>query len=756
MQTNVSQLISGGRLSYIANFTPDDSDEYRARLFVYYNGYNVFSGANGYGLTVDSPTVTYDDWATQFRPPRIDEHKFNMELAVALTAGENTIKFSNSFSNESESYIESAINPMNFLVERKIAEVAIVNIHVTKNEVFLELADTVDDGIAVTLDNRSLSARHLLGENGLRICGTYQLTHVSGNVYKYHVEHYTKLDTPIDIDPTGYTCTIWEACYYEAQGINLHRESKESASFNFTTLHWGYRVPFAVGDEICISNCICRVIKIDGFSVHVAAELSDSVVTVNIKCCPRVPSLAVAINWPSVSYPINRSETDEILVGNAPNYSHTENTEYVYPTTDTYFVDGEDGANHDNEPLLKCSTGSTESVVCMQFAANSINATATASADLSLHVTGMNYSESTIIVYQMNTSAWSPAMTYQQVMQCVSGIPIGTKTLKNPTLGDYNTAEIGTRDPETDDYDCTVTIPISSSVLTEWLSGDGTYTPSIAIRIIGEGDQSVSFVSTSGNSVDVMPRICLTGGSSGAHPEPFEIELSSDTVEPGQVLRITPVDSTVNTFGNSIFNLEVEIDDNPVHIENGDATYLDVVVPDNVSGSVAVYVKQKDGDRLTDDATVYVDTSKVNRNVALAKKLKPGVIDPHKVNSTALYNRDMGFVDMTEVTDETSLIQNVYMILLTNPGERLFSQDFGTGIEQKLFKLGSVEEGISLLQECIRKVNIYEPRVYIDGDQSMCEFDNSLNHYTLILCCVLPTGRSEYIKLPFKNRGTVI
>jgi phage baseplate assembly protein W len=96
------------------------------------------------------------------------------------------------------------------------------------------------------------------------------------------------------------------------------------------------------------------------------------------------------------------------------------------------------------------------------------------------------------------------------------------------------------------------------------------------------------------------------------------------------------------------------------------------------------------------------------------------------------------------------------MILLTNPGERLFSQDFGTGIEQKLFKLGSVEEGISLLQECIRKVNIYEPRVYIDGDQSMCEFDNSLNHYTLILCCVLPTGRSEYIKLPFKNRGTVI
>lgn len=754
MQTNVSQLISGGRLSYVANFTPDDSDEYRARLFVYYNGYNVFSGANGYGLTVDSPTVTYDDWSTQFRPPRIDDHMFNMEVAVALPAGDNTITFSNLFSPESESYIESAINPMNFLVERKLNEVAIVNIHVTKNEVFLELADTVDDGIAVTIDNRSLSTRHLLGENGLRICGTYQLTHVSGNVYKYHVEHYMKVDNPIDIDPTGYTLTIWEACYYEAQGINLYRESKESASFNFTTLGWGYKVPFAVGDELCISNSLCRVVKVDGFSVHVAAELSDSVITVNIKSCPRVPSKDIAINWPHIVYAATRSSTEDIEVSNAPNYRHTRNTEYVYPMTDTYFVNGEDGVNHDNEDVLTCSTGTTESVVCMQFAANTLQNTDTSTAELNLYVDRMNYSESTIIVYQMNTSAWSPSMTYQQVAQCISGIPIGTYQLRNPTLGDYNHAPDIDRGSE-NDYNCMITIPISSSVMSEWLSGDGTYTPSIAIRIIGEGDQSVTFVSSSGDS-NYTPRICLSGGSSGAHPEPFEIVLSSDTVEPGQILRITPVDSTINSFGNSIFNLEVEIDDEPVTIENGDATYLDVLVPDSVSGSVAVYVKQKDGDRITDDAYVYVDTSKINRNVELAKKIKPGVIDPHKVNSTALYNRDMGFVDMTEVTDETSLIQNVYMILLTNPGERLFSQDFGTGIEQKLFKLGSVEEGISLLQECIRKVNIYEPRVYIDGDQSTCEFDNSLNHYTLILCCVLPTGRSEYIKLPFKNRGTVI
>lgn len=755
MRVTVSNTGIGDSISYVANFTPDVAGEYRARLFVLYKGYNTFSGDCGYGLAVYSPSVSYDDWCGSFRPPRIDAHKFNTEIDVGLEEGLNEITFSGTFSRDSESYISSATNPLNFLVERKVGEVGIRRIHVTSNEVFLELNTEIDDGIAVTVDNRELSGRHLLGEGGLRICGTYRAEHVSGTVYKYRVEHYTQLDSPVDIDPTGYTLSVWEACYYEEHDVHLVRESPECASFNAASLEWGQIRQFSVGDVICIANSLCRVVKVEGVSVFVAAELGESVVVADIKCCPRVPSGAVEVNWPHVSYAINRSESDDVEIGNSPRYDHRDNTEYVYPMTDSYFVDDDGDRNHDNESVLVCSTGSTDSVICMQFAANAIKSTDTSAAELNLYVDRMNYSESSIVVYQMNTSSWSPSMTYEQVSSCISGIPLGTYQLKNPTLGDVNTATISSRDTDTDDYHCMITIPISSSVLTEWLSGDGTYTPSIAIRLIGDGDQSVSFVSTSGDS-DKTPRICLSGGESGAHPEPFEIKLSTESVEPGQILRITPVDSNINSFGNSVFSLEVTMDGTKVTIEAGDETYLDVLVPDTVSGSVAVYVKRKDGDRITDDAYVYVDTGKVNRNVALAKKLQPGVIDPHKVNSTALYNRDMGFVDMTEVTDETSLIQNVYMILLTNPGERLFSQDFGTGIEQKLFKLGSVEEGITLLQECIRKVSIYEPRVYIDGDQSSCEFDNSLNHYTLILCCVLPTGRSEYIKLPFKNRGTVI
>ena len=227
------------------------------------------------------------------------------------------------------------------------------------------------------------------------------------------------------------------------------------------------------------------------------------------------------------------------------------------------------------------------------------------------------------------------------------------------------------------------------------------------------------------------------------------------------MLRIIPQDVSEHDFGTSIFSNEVTIGNKSVPIVSGNATYLDVVIPDDVGGSLLVMVNRKRSATesvplTTETAYVYVDNSATLRSIPLAKKLKPGIVNPDLVGRTALYNRDMGFVNMTEVTDETSLIQNVYSILLTNPGERLFSQNFGTGIEQRLFKLGSQDDGLPLIQECIQKVHEYEPRVYIDGDQSTCEFDDSENLYYLLLAVVLPSARTEMIRLPFKNRGRMV
>jgi hypothetical protein len=81
-----------------------------------YNGYQSYCGDAGVGLTVDSDGVSYDDWSSAFRPPRIDAHKFNTEIIVPLTEGDNDVVFSNPIDVSSESFVRSVVNPSNILV----------------------------------------------------------------------------------------------------------------------------------------------------------------------------------------------------------------------------------------------------------------------------------------------------------------------------------------------------------------------------------------------------------------------------------------------------------------------------------------------------------------------------------------------------------------------------------------------------------------------------------------------------------------
>jgi phage baseplate assembly protein W len=142
------------------------------------------------------------------------------------------------------------------------------------------------------------------------------------------------------------------------------------------------------------------------------------------------------------------------------------------------------------------------------------------------------------------------------------------------------------------------------------------------------------------------------------------------------------------------------------------------------------------------------------RDVRLAEKKIPGEIMT-KVSRSALYNRDLGFSNFTEITDETSLLQNVYSCLLTSRGERLFNQNFGTRIEEKIFTLGDATEETELLKECIQAVETYEPRVTIDPERSSCNFDEA-GQYNLILAVILPTARTEMLKFTFKSRGRYV
>ena len=732
----------------------------RVRLFMQYGGLLSYSGETGYGLFVSNKNCLYDDWSSRYRFPRIDAHKYNTEIVVPLDGDETDIEFLSNIDSSSESYVDSAVNPVNMLVERHVCDYNIVRILVDSSNVYLELAtDELVDGTAVTIGNQSITEKHVLGPDSLRICGTYKLYKVSGTVYKYSISHYRSVSAKIEIDATGYTASVWEACYYDCGQLNLRKVTAESAEFDYAASGISYSAPFAVGDKVSIGGSTCRVIEVNGSIVRVGAVLDSATVRARVMYAPRTPSKLVAVNWPVVTSGRKGGPSSGTEVENESEYDQSVNTEKVSPLIDSYFVKGETNKNHNSESVLLCQSGDNESVTCIRFAPNAIKANEdAAAAELTMYVTKMHYSELELIVYQMDAAGWGTMMTYDEIMRHVTNIPIGSLVLKNPGLRDVN--EFTPGEIPDDDYGQLVSIPIDSNILEAWLTGSATYTPSIAIKVVGKGDPYVEFASTSDTEVSHRPYILVSGGE----PSPedlFSIELSSQIVEPGQVVRIEPTSPEDNNFGNSIYSNVVMFDNTAASVVSGGPTYLDVTVPDGVSGNVnvVVYRAVHGGENVPitdDDAYVYVNADPSTRNVKLAKKLKPGVINASRVSRTALYNRDMGFAHITEVTDETSLIQNVYSILLTNPGERLFNQKFGTGIEQKLFKIGSQEEGITLLQECIQKVHLYEPRVYIDGEKSSCEFDDSENQYYLLLCCVLPTTRTEMIRLPFKNRGKIV
>jgi phage baseplate assembly protein W len=121
-----------------------------------------------------------------------------------------------------------------------------------------------------------------------------------------------------------------------------------------------------------------------------------------------------------------------------------------------------------------------------------------------------------------------------------------------------------------------------------------------------------------------------------------------------------------------------------------------------------------------------------------------------------VYNRDLGFNGFAEVTDENSLVQNIYNILLTRKGERLFNPDFGTTIEERVFDIMNEDDETRLLQECFEAIREYEPRVSVDYEESRVDVDDDSNTIRVIIAVVLPNGNSENIVLPFKARGTVV
>jgi phage baseplate assembly protein W len=121
------------------------------------------------------------------------------------------------------------------------------------------------------------------------------------------------------------------------------------------------------------------------------------------------------------------------------------------------------------------------------------------------------------------------------------------------------------------------------------------------------------------------------------------------------------------------------------------------------------------------------------------------------LNFEPIYNKDLSYSSFTITSDENSLMQNVYSILLTNLGERLYDDEFGSTLEESVFDIiGDLNGESKLLNQCVTLINKYEPRAVVVEDKSYVAI-NEDNTVVVVLYIKVPRGIARKIELTFRK-----
>ena len=152
-------------------------------------------------------------------------------------------------------------------------------------------------------------------------------------------------------------------------------------------------------------------------------------------------------------------------------------------------------------------------------------------ATLRMYVSKMSYSEATVSLYQMDSSGWREDMSYDEVLEHVTLIPVASAALTNPALKDINRSD---DTPNLGDYNSYVDFEIDSVILGQWLSGSTAYPPSVCMKVLSVGDPVIEFNAT--ESGEQVPYFIVTGGEEALlGQEPFDITVVDPATEPGKL-----------------------------------------------------------------------------------------------------------------------------------------------------------------------------------------------------------------------------
>jgi len=215
---------------------------------------------------------------------------------------------------------------------------------------------------------------------------------------------------------------------------------------------------------------------------------------------------------------------------------------------------------------------------------------------------------------------------------------------------------------------------------------------------------------------------------------------------PGVTQFNTPYNSNVVTFNGVIAD-----------ILEGTAEELKVIIPPSaISGGIIVETFTY-GISNTYSFTVIFDDETFEE-----RKKEPyvkGLIN-QKVRTlgyddvgTAIYNRDLSYSNFVEIHDENSIIQNVFTIILTQKGERLFNPNFGTDLNALLFEL-IVDPEIfedEIMKQIVSALELYEPRAGIIREQSFVIVSADGNYVNAVLALLVPSGSIREIGVTLKS-----
>lgn len=411
---------------------------------------------------------------------------------------------------------------------------------------------------------------------------------------------------------------------------------------------------------------------------------------------------------------------------------------------------GDDGVTHSDAIELPVSESS---FVAFKFPLSGLYDTPNPVIKVSVTVTSTNVLGNEIGMlglYEMSDSNWIGSDPYDKVDGKVNVSPIA---ISKP-IADHDCDGYVDTDPPEGFEKNPVVFTIPDSIVMGWKRRNLSQ---VSLAIDTYRDFEFEGEMTIGSNESGSPiEITIEEGETPVL-EPFDINVTPITLSPDGRATITIADAD-RSFGAGISDLVVMIDDEPATILSGNDTSLKIVVPDipgKVEGMSELVITDADGVLVSKSTRVYYDASATKRNKFFTEPARPGR-DDERVSHSAVYNRDLGFNNFVEITDENSLIQNIYNILLTRKGERLFNPDFGTTIEERVFSIMNEDDETSILQECFTAINEYEPRVSVDYEESKVDIDYDSNTIRIIIAVVLPNGNSEYIVLPFKSRGTLV